>query len=137
MTGIELVKSIFPGWATENMPEFDESIEIAAGGGVVCYVGMMKREILVNKVPHPVAGIGYVCTEPAHRGLGLMHQAMELAHKRGRQLGCQWAMLNTGHIGLYEPMGYVRALNLPPDWMVKPLGQWWDEHFTVDLQGTW
>ena len=131
--------SVFGSEVAATMPAFDQSVEISVGGSVVCHVGLMQRDILVNGAPWPVAAIGYVCTHPHFRHWKLMRTAMMAAFVRAHQLSCTWALLNTGHEGLYEPFGFHRVENLPTEWMVKELlaSRPWPDEAVIDLQGTW
>lgn len=139
MSGVDLVKSIFPEWATETMPDFDESIEINIGPKTVCHVGLMKRTIQVDGRSFPVAAIGYVATDPEWRRRGLMKKAMRMAEWRGRELHCCWSLLNAGHQELYHPLGFAAVPNLPSGWMVNHLMTLrpWPTEAVVDLGGTW
>lgn len=140
MNGVDLVHSIFPGWACETMPEFDESVVIYVGDDAVCHVGMTVQTLQVGGELFLIAAIGYVTTAIPWRGRGLMTMAMEIAMDRARDKGCVWALLSTGHHGLYEPLGFKRASNLDAESMVCELtDRFWPEEALVVLisPGAW
>ena len=133
----ELVAHFWPG---QQVPHFEHAVALLSNDlkDTICHVGLTERTILIDELPVKVAGIGYVCTEEAYQGRGLMHKAMNLAHQIALDLDLDYALLNTGHVGLYEPMGYYRPPNLPYPWMVKALGEAaWPEDEHISLQGTW
>lgn len=135
----ELIRS---HWADGDIPVFEEARTMInpVTGDVYCHVGMTVRTITFNEVPVRIAGIGYVITHPEHQHRGHMHRLMEQAHERAVELGLSYAVLNSGHNGLYEPMGYFRPGQLPFPWMVKPLSHApWPSSAAVivDLCGTW
>lgn len=138
MNGFELASSIFGVGEMGALGTNEHAAELCVGHTTVAHVGMSERIIVLDGREVKIAGIGYVCTAAEFRGRGYMHTLMEIAHDQARSLGHVYAMLWTGHVGLYEPLGYRHPPNLNETWYIKELGdEGWPDSAVVNLQGTW
>jgi predicted N-acetyltransferase YhbS len=102
----------------------------------VAHVGMDYRTIRVGSDEVTVAAVGWVITRDDRRHLGLASSLMRVAHARARSDGRSFAVLFTGVPGLYHPLGYTAAPNVPGRGaMVASLdGSLWSNQ-PVDLMG--
>lgn len=133
----QLVLDIFGDAARRDFHGYEEAVRLNIRGQLVCYVGMTVRTILVNSESLKIAGVGFVCTHPDWRRLGLMRATMDIVHERTRRLELPFALLNTGMPYLYTPMGYRHPPNLSEEWMVASFLDEWDDTAEVDLCGSW
>jgi predicted N-acetyltransferase YhbS len=86
----------------ENLP----NIRIVPGdAGPLAHVGVCLRDVCILGARLRVAGIGAVCTDPEHRGLGFASALMEDARRHAREQGA-CLMLISGGRGLYHRLGY-------------------------------
>lgn len=137
MTPAELVASVF-GPAMRDYPGYEHEVVVSVGGDAVAYVGLARRTIGLGGREVDVAGIGFVCTDPTYRHLGLMSAALRGAHRTAVLAGLPFALLNTGSPALYVPFGYRPAANLPGEWLVSCLGDApWPDGEDCDLRGSW
>lgn len=105
--------------------------------GSIAYVGLTERIIGVDNHDMRVAGIGFVCVHPDHRGKGLMKSAMRIIHTRAEGLGLPFVLLWTGTPDVYASLDYRHPVNLPPLWLMHELDGDWPESALIDLKGTW
>ena len=88
-------------------PENRDGLRIAVHHGVpAAHVGVCIRDALILGASVRVAGIGAVCTDPAHRGQGLASRLMEDARQYARAQGATLLLISGGR-GLYHRLGYV------------------------------
>lgn len=140
MNGQDLARSIFgDGPVDRDWAGYEDGVELRVADRVVSHVGLTERVILLEGVDTAVAGIGFVCTEPTYRSMGLATALMKAAHQRAQLAGLPWALLNAIDTPLYRRLGYYQAPNLLSPWWVCNLhyGNPWNTKATVDLKGTW
>ena len=141
VNGKELAATIFgQDLVDRDWAGYELGVELMVYGECVSYVGMTNRTILVNDEEWPVAGIGFVCTKPIYRGLGLATKLMTAAHSAALQAELPWAVLDAIDTPLYRRLGYWHPPNLAPNWWVKELDlpfTPWPGQADVDLQGRW
>jgi predicted N-acetyltransferase YhbS len=121
-----------------DWPTGDVVLQVRSGDDVLSHLDLYWRSVRVGATDVPVAAIGQVATDPAHRGLGLASALVRTAHRVAAEHGLEWAAL-FGVSTLYTRIGY-RAPPDPPDpnFLVCPLvaGFEWPAG-PIDTRGEW
>jgi GNAT superfamily N-acetyltransferase len=112
---LALIRECFPG-AEIKPPDLSLQIEVGANNGhapdVISHVGLYWRTLRFRDIEVPVAGIGAVCTDPAHRREGHASHLLEAAHALAVGRGVTMAALFSDLDDFYEPHGYL-GTNVP------------------------
>lgn len=135
MTREELLEACF---GTADWPRGDVVLQVRSGDDLLAHLDLYVRSIGVGTREVLVAAIGQVCTDPAHRGLGLASALVRTAHRVALERGLEWAAL-FGVSTLYGRIGYRTPPEPPqPDFLVCPLvtGLEWPEG-AIDTRGEW
>jgi predicted N-acetyltransferase YhbS len=108
-------------FGSDDFPPGDVVLQVRAGDDVLAHLDVYWRPVGVGSADVPVAAIGQVATDPAHRGHGLASSLVRTAHGIARGRGLEWAAL-FGVSTLYGRLGYRRPAHAPrPDFLVCPL----------------
>ncbi len=116
----------------------DVVLQVRSGDDVLSQLDLYWRSVGVGATDVPVAAIGQVATDPAHRGLGLASALVRTAHRVAAERGVEWAAL-FGVSTLYARAGYRHpAETTERDFLVCPLveGIEWPAG-PIDTRGEW
>ena len=96
---------------------------VRADGQVVSHVGVLRQDMVAGGIHLPVACVGSVATDPAHRGRGYASRLLDSATERARRDGCV-LMAISGNLPLYTGRGAlmiepVRRAALPAAWAAR------------------
>jgi len=135
VTREELLTACFgsPHW-----PVGDVVLQVRSGEDVLSHLDLYWRSVGVGGLEVPVAAIGQVATDPAHRGLQLASALVRTAHRIAMERGLEWAAL-FGVSSLYRRLGYFTPADPPkPDFLVCALveGVEWPGG-PIDTRGLW
>lgn len=135
MTLAQLLEECF---GTADFPTGDVVLQVRAGDDVLAHLDLYWREVAVGTTEVPVAAIGQVATDPAHRGLGLAGSLVRTAHGIAAARGLAWAAL-FGVSTVYTRIGYMHPSDAArADFLVCPLvdGIEWPPG-PIDTRGEW
>lgn len=100
---------------------------VSEGDQIVATVYIARREILDGGEYRLLGGIGDVAVHPDHRGKGLSLMVLQDAVDYMKANGYFVSTLYTGHVGLYEKVGFQR-----PDGRVRVSGRVPGERMPLD-----
>lgn len=84
------------------------------GDEIISFATLTHQDCIEDEALFP--WIGFVFTAPSHRGHGYSGKVIEYACKEAKKDGYKAVYLATGHIGIYEKLGFVYMENRQDVW---------------------
>ncbi|UGA55966.1 GNAT family N-acetyltransferase [Vibrio sp. VB16] len=86
---------------------------------IVAHIAVHEKNVIIDDVELPVAGIAEVCVLPRYRKQGLVHNMLDHIHKQLEKKGIHFSIL-FGDYCIYNSNGYQDVTNL----IIFLDGQW-------------